>query len=117
MSTAVWAPSPYAKTDCHKPGGCGCNTSVPNARQFAKAAEQVLERVVAFGETRGWSRKDVFFAAPGHENDRGFSIAMEGDYEWPLHLPQEVRAFAADKGIYIEVGAGWRLDLYWEGFS
>jgi hypothetical protein len=113
--------SPYAATDCHNFAagyGCECGSGNADTERIAVAvAEHVVPAVVAFladrnGTTVEDMRSRVFFAAPGHEYPNTFSLAFEGDYDWPFDLPQSVRTLARKHGVHIEVGAGWRLDLH-----
>lgn len=104
----------FAQTDCYRPAGCRCTGAAGLAR-LAPRAKRVRDAVVAWGVAeRGWTADGAYFAAPGHEQHNGFAVSYEGDYEWPFSLPTAVREIAHQNGVLIEVGAGWRLDLYAE---
>lgn len=73
-------------------------------------AETVLQQV------REFTRSAEPFLAPwSHEQlSRGaWSIALEGDYEWPHHFTAWAAAGGATPaGVHLEVYTGWCLALY-----
>jgi hypothetical protein len=102
-----------AATGCAAAGHpCGWSADA-DVLALADAARTVRDLIVGWGVAeRGWSAEATFFGAPGHEDPRGWSLALEGDYEWPMLLPESIREQARAAGVHVEALTGWCVGMY-----
>ena len=60
-----------------------------------------------------WS-EGLFLADHNHEclSEGAYSLALEGAYDWPFRVGRIERDAFRTFGMHVEVGTGWRMDLY-----
>lgn len=71
-------------------------------------ANRVRKAVVAFLGT-----EDVTLYGPGFHAS-GWTLALEGDYDWPILVSEAVRAgeIEISDAVFVEPVSGWALGLY-----
>ncbi|MFC3504475.1 hypothetical protein ACFOOK_26385 [Micromonospora krabiensis] len=74
---------------------------------------QVVREVARYLEVR---TEDLVVADHTHEELRegAYSIAYEGQYDWPFHFTEEVFRKTVDvpRDLFLEAGTGWFLAVY-----